>query len=130
MHTRSGMHAGNAHIYTLNRGDSIEQRIYINMTSCFSPHLDEIFEAFIKLLIYLFIHLVSQSVMFFFMAEKLSVISLSYQMVEGLINNFKSNNWRAGQIHRHKHMHTLLAAYAKSPAQAQMHVIHTCFFNS
>ncbi len=55
------------------------------------------------------------------MAEKLSVISLSYQMVEGLINNFKSNNWRAGQTHRHKHTvtpththaHTILAAYAK-----------------
>lgn len=44
-------------------------------------------------------------------------------MVEGLINNFKSNNRRAGQIHRHKH--TLLAAYAKSPAQAQMHINHT-----
>lgn len=44
------------------------------------------------------------------MAEKLSVISLSYQMVEGLINNFKSNNWRAGQI-PHTRMHTLLASY-------------------
>lgn len=47
-------------------------------------------------------------------------------MVEGLINNFKSNNWRAGQIHKHTHTHTLLGAYAKRPAQAQMHIIHTC----
>lgn len=59
------------------------------------------------------------------MAEKLSVISLSYQMVEGLINNFKSNkleSWPNTQTH----MHTLLAAYAKSPAQEQMHIIYTC----
>lgn len=86
----------------------------------------EIFEAFIKLLIYLFIHLVSQSVSHvFFMAEKLSVISLSYQMVEGLINNFKSNNWRAGQIHRHTHSHRHthnISCLCKSPAQA--HIIH------
>lgn len=66
------------------------------------------------------------------MAEKLSVISLSYQMVEGLINNFKSNNWRAGQIHRHTHTPTLththmhiISCLCKSPTQAQMHIIHT-----
>lgn len=53
------------------------------------------------------------------MAEKLSVISLSYQMVEGLINNFKSNNWRGGQIHTHimaltqTNTHTILAACAR-----------------
>lgn len=64
------------------------------------------------------------------MAEKLSVISLSYQMVEGLINNFKSNNWRAGQIHRHTHSHRHtctrnISCLCRSPAQAQMHIIHT-----
>lgn len=59
------------------------------------------------------------------MAEKLSVISLSYQMVEGLINNFKSNNWRAGQTRTHTHTHNISCLY-RSPAQAQMHIIHTC----
>lgn len=58
------------------------------------------------------------------MAEKLSVISLSYQMVEGLINNFKSNNWRAGQTRTHTHTHNISCLY-RSPAQAQMHIIHT-----
>lgn len=62
------------------------------------------------------------------MAEKLSVISLSYQMVEGLINNFKSNNWRAGQMHRHTHIHTqahIISCLCRNPAQAQMHIIHS-----
>lgn len=47
------------------------------------------------------------------MAEELSVISSNYQMVEGLINNFKSNNWRAGQ-NTHAHTHTQNDTISKS----------------
>ena len=85
----------------------------------------EICEAFITLLIYLFINLVSQSVSHvFFMAEKLSVISLSYQMVEGLINNFKSNNWRAGQIHTNT---LVMALYIHTHNIRLLHkVLHEC----
>lgn len=80
----------------------------------------------INLFIYSFSQSVSQSCLC--MAEKLSVISLSYQMVEGLINNFKSNNWRAGQIHRHTVLMTHnTSCLCKSPAHAQMHIIHTAY---
>lgn len=62
------------------------------------------------------------------MPEKLSVISLSYQMVEGLINNFKSNNWRAGQrthtqICTHIHTHRIVILAAKV---LHKHIILSC----
>lgn len=108
----SAMHAFNMQLATGVTAPSTE---FTLIRLLVIPSLrQEIFGAFIKLLIYLFINFVSQSD-FFFMAEKLSVISLSYQMVEGLINNFKSNNWRAGQIHSrtHTHAHIISCLYAK-----------------